>query len=468
MIINAVFNEVNHTLHANLEDFTGYEVGKTEGYNDGYSKGFAEGSESAERYDEGYKKGQEEGYKEGYKEGYTEGDFSGYQSGYENGFREGTWEGIEQGKQEGQLSVWNASESLQGNVSGVAISVNDVSPIKHNVGCTVGSKNLLNFSIEYLFDSSINKSYYENGTLYVEVGSGNSLGVLSNKIYLPTNIPLYYKHKITDTNGDRVVIRCYDENNNNISANISIGWGSYLAYYEGFFGTGAKGFNFTLPSQVSYIVLAYCRMKGSTDATFYEYSELQIDTTATEYTPYISNFEGVEVTCCGKNICKELSTENTPSLVYRRIIFDYFPKGEYTIFSPDTPIHFYAFQGCQASTYKKDSNGVQYGVCFNVLTGGSISIGFRKTDETLWVDGTKVMLVQGNIEYPQFNSLYEDYKGQTVKVGDNGIVDGIKSISPNMTLLSNNGAVSINAKYYKDPDIVISNLQQAVALTGGE
>ena len=37
-----------------------------------------------------------------------------------------------------------------------------------------------------------------------------------------------------------------------------------------------------------------------------------------------------------------------------------------------------------------------------------------------------------------------------------------------MTLLTDTEGVVINANYYKDPDIVISNLAQSVALSGIE
>ena len=57
---------------------------------------------------------------------------------------------------------------------------------------------------------------------------------------------------------------------------------------------------------------------------------------------------------------------------------------------------------------------------------------------------------------------------QTVTANADGTVDGLTSIAPSMTLLTDNSNVTINANYYKDPDIVISNIAQNIALTGGE
>ena len=85
---------------------------------------------------------------------------------------------------------------------------------------------------------------------------------------------------------------------------------------------------------------------------------------------------------------------------------------------------------------------------------------------------TNFMQYIGNdlqIEINSTNTAYEPYVEPTIyQPASDGTVKGITSIAPNMTLLSDNNGVVINAHYYKDPDIVMSNLQQSVALSGGE
>ena len=56
----------------------------------------------------------------------------------------------------------------------------------------------------------------------------------------------------------------------------------------------------------------------------------------------------------------------------------------------------------------------------------------------------------------------------TYTAKSDGTVEGVTSISPNMTLLSNNNGVVINANYLRDIDTYIDNLITDVALTGGE
>ena len=64
---------------------------------------------------------------------------------------------------------------------------------------------------------------------------------------------------------------------------------------------------------------------------------------------------------------------------------------------------------------------------------------------------------------------YEPYiEPTTYTANTDGTVEDVTSIAPNMTLLTNNNGAVINCNYYKDPDIVISNLMQNVALSGGE
>ena len=64
---------------------------------------------------------------------------------------------------------------------------------------------------------------------------------------------------------------------------------------------------------------------------------------------------------------------------------------------------------------------------------------------------------------------YEPYiKPTTYQSTADGTVEGVTSISPNMTLLSNNNGVVINANYLRDIDTYIDNLITNVALTGGE
>ena len=90
-------------------------------------------------------------------------------------------------------------------------------------------------------------------------------------------------------------------------------------------------------------------------------------------------------------------------------------------------------------------------------------------NEIFTLNSNKVRIENIQIECGSTPTTYEPFKEPTTYQSTaDGIVNGITSIAPNMTLLTNADSVVINANYYKDPDIVISNLAQSVALSGGE
>lgn len=128
----------------------------------------------------------------------------------------------------------------------------------------------------------------ETKTVTTQYASGNSLTFESNYFAVPTGVSLTYSHSYTGR--DRVVIRCFDAEYNNISSNYSgLGGGSYyLATYDGFVGGSGTGFTFTLPEEVAYISLCYCSMNTS-DKSDNTYSNIQIEvgSTVTDYEDFI-------------------------------------------------------------------------------------------------------------------------------------------------------------------------------------
>lgn len=63
---------------------------------------------------------------------------------------------------------------------------------------------------------------------------------------------------------------------------------------------------------------------------------------------------------------------------------------------------------------------------------------------------------------------YKPYKEPTTYTSTaDGTVESVTSIAPNITLLTNNNDVVINANYLRDIDTYIDNLKTNVALTGG-
>ena len=78
-----------------------------------------------------------------------------------------------------------------------------------------------------------------------------------------------------------------------------------------------------------------------------------------------------------------------------------------------------------------------------------------------------VTVSQGMVTLGTGLKEYEPYTETIYTANADGTVEGVKSISPNMTLIPNNNAVTIECEYLRDIDLYIDNLITNVALTGG-
>lgn len=72
------------------------------------------------------------------------------------------------------------------------------------------------------------------------------------------------------------------------------------------------------------------------------------------------------------------------------------------------------------------------------------------------------------VEYGGTQTEFEPFTKEIYTANADGTVEGVKSISPNMTLIPNNNAVTVECEYLRDIDLYIDNLITNVALTGGE
>lgn len=74
--------------------------------------------------------------------------------------------------------------------------------------------------------------------------------------------------------------------------------------------------------------------------------------------------------------------------------------------------------------------------------------------------------------YPQVEvgneaTEYEPYNSQTVTANADGTVDGVLSLSPNMTIFTDASEINIECEYNRDTNKVIENLVDAIILLGG-
>ncbi len=137
-----------------------------------------------------------------------------------------------------------------------------------------------------------------------------------------------------------------------------------------------------------------------------------------------------------------------------------------------------------------DANGASLGINFGsvlkkadgIMQGYSV-VGIKVPESTeqirfdisIFFNGTEtpdpnafVIVSKGMVTLGDTAREYEPYTETIYTANADGTVEGVKSISPNMTLIPNNNAVTVECEYLRDIDLYIDNLITNVALTGGE
>ena len=385
------------------------------------------------------------------------------------GFTNGYNLGLEEGKPLGKLELLQNSEYMNAKVSGTAISVNDVSPIEHSVGCKVASKNL--------FDVSNYKI-----PPYETTGGFDISSLKIGETYIFSSAKPIVTFKISSTEYGYNSVQLTDHN----------GFTSYTF-------TMQKNENI---SEEQLLFISDISGNWVTEPSLLEDYNIQIEksTTATSYAPYIADLSNVEVSRYGKNLF-DIDT------VLPSFINNYGNAGKWIKQSD--------------GSYFKNNVGTGHGdIWFENKANykGQIAIsmaskhtitevgGLGLTLEVAYTDGTqetaiytpmlsetysvKTFVTDANKTVFRITQSYNSGKGMYVKdvmiaYGSDttyepyiepttyqstadGTVKGVTSISPNMTFLTNNNGVVINANYLRDIDTYIDNLITNVALTGGE
>ena len=247
----------------------------------------------------------------------------------------------EAGVREGKLAVLKDSKYMNANEIGAIVSVNDVSPIEHNVGVKLTSKNLYAPTLQDFNSNGITAVKNNDNTYTIN-------GTASERIYIHIGkvLPCEEGKTYYFSGGTANIFVAYQLRNN--------GSGVDTKYAV----DRVQSSNATKWNEVNVIIVI---PKGTVaDNVIIKPMISLFDNTP--YTPYIADFSGVNVTRCGKNL------------------FD---------------------------------------------------------------------------------------KNQTVTANADGTVEGLTSLSPNMTLYTDNDGAIVNCQYYRDIDTYIDNLLINLAMTGG-
>lgn len=343
----------------------------------------------------------------------------------------------------GQMNVIENAECLKGIANGETIFLDDVSPVEHEIGVRVESKNLITYPYQAISspNNGMNITVNQDGTI-----------ILQNTPMKNTSFSI--KRSLRLSKGS-YYFSCIKDITQNIYAyvrNIT----DDLYYYD--YGNGVT---FTIDKDVECKIDVVVTTKLDLTEPMTIYPQIERGTTASSFHPFV-NVNGIKVKKYGKNLAPStFNFSNVPGLS----ITD---NGDGSIsikgtvaqngFSP--LINFVLPRGtyCVSGIFPSDW-ALSYG--YALIDGNQIytstkviTLSERKTVSLsmVFISGVQYdLVIRPQIELGETATEYEPYKQHITYIADeNGNVEGVTSLYPNTTLMTDTDGVIINCYYYKD------------------
>lgn len=356
------------------------------------------------------------------------------------------------------------ANAIKGNLSGAVVKADDVSPVEHEMTVSVHGKNFFDVS------KITNTSTATNN------GDG-SITIAANTYYCRLNQTL--REVCPQLKSGDTAVLSFDSTSKNTK---------YM-YFHGLQGTWIAGYYLKITDEIlnSYITIYGFADNDELYGQECVISNIQIEkgTTATEYEPFIDP-STMTVTKCGKNLIPYPFASQT--LTYNGVTYTdngdgsvtiegtvendgvsfmlvntgaggrkYLPKGTYYLSCPeiannsDVFLSIFFYDDNETSTFTATSGknqsftlekGQYYGLYFRVY-GGSV---------------IKKITVKPQIEVGSVATVYEKYNATEHTPSSDGTVDGIASLSPNMTILTDTEGAVVECEYIKDTNKVIQKI----------
>ena len=381
----------------------------------------------------------------------------------------------------GELQMNTAcANALKGASSGNVVSLSCVSPSKHTVSVKLRCKNLTDAAEVYKdADSYLSTEFEERQCIRFR-----SSAILKNT-------PIIFEPNTQYTVSFDVKTVLRNESTEAGAENV------FAFFYTD--GTSSKLYNSYTNSGWMHKVLTSDPDKtvsavGNIAAEYRCLSYIDINTfqlekgvSETDYTPHISDFSDVSVTACRKNLFDETTL----------LSYNHEEDDDSYIFKSSIP----ASQDLTHSiTFKPNTQYILKYTAKQEIADESSSLGYPRlqikykdgTADTIkqtTTDYSEITLVSAagktvkgiyygystkNVFYIQKNSIqleegneatgYEPYDGVGYTPDTDGTVQGVTSLSPQMTLITDNDNVIMDVEYNRDLNKVIEKLEQSLLL----
>lgn len=382
--------------------------------------------------------------------------------------------------QTGVDTLFNSVASgIRGNLSGPVVRADNVSAVNHNVKCLLYGKNLLSFPYSdpsTKVEDGITFTISDDGQTVIANGkaTGQAFYCLKDaqaKLKLPAGTYTLSGAPSGGT-GDTYYMYLVDENNK-----------SFPDY--------GSGKTFTLSEETTVRLFIFVNTGAIADNLVFK-PMLEKSETATEYAPYIDPTT-VAVKRCGKNLAYQndfaisgtaYSSGSIGGLGYTVLVKDIkITKGESYIISMDKPTEvttprYFLYNGnlsalAHTSAYNEivpNKRGVEKVVSSDAIlaTGEYEHIAITTGGASTFAAGeVNFEIKKLQLEIGNSATEFEPYKGEEYTPGADGIVPGVTSVSPTMTIMTDTPGVTVECEYIVDTKTYIDN-KIAEALKGSE
>ena len=362
------------------------------------------------------------------------------------------------------------ANALKGSKSGSALLIDDVSPVTHEMGVKVRGKNLLPYPY---FDSSKSS---EGATITVNGDRSISFSGIPTSY---VRFVLYKGNALVKSGTFTISVG----NLTNVSTTLFIydGSGATLKTYSFIKSVTVNADDY--PTAATWnITMARAASNQQINGT--AYPQIELGTTATDYTPYVPDLTAVKVTRCGKNLFDKdnaniLNTYftadgvlNTNSTTTKSVWIPCSPNMTYTVSKMASARFAVGF------TNEEPMNGVTVNNVTFLPTATKITVTSGNSDKYIIVwfyhssYDTSVtveeILASMQIELGTTATEYEPYKIPTEYTPTaDGTVNGVTSLYPNTTLMTDTEGIIIDCEYNRDINKAFAELQQAIISLGG-
>ena len=327
-------------------------------------------------------------------------------------------------------------DDVMGTLSGEIITANDVSPVEHSLKVNVESKNLIPYPYSETTETVNGVLFTDNGDGTITATGTTTAGssyfrVRSRSDQLKLKAGKYFFKALTTTGSISTLYAYID------LTTISNGTKEYIDY--------GNGVAFTLEEDAEAYITVMVMPQHDGSPVIYKPMVIK-GTTATDWTPYV-DVSGVEVSRCGKNFA---SVNVVDKFNGYTTVWEGKMTGNFVLSWKHDLTVTHTSSGLFRWHFEDGTNGVSNAISKNILFS-KISGTITKVEVLNWCEPKSGSVYDIQLEFGTTQTDFESsVKTQTVTANADGTVNGLTSVSPNMTLLSNTESVIINCEYLNE------------------